>query len=50
MLSDEGDKLELEDAASTNASHTLEFWVKLIRLIVSVVEEDRDVYTNILNQ
>lgn len=28
----------------------LNFWMKLIKLIVAVIEEDKTVYKNILNQ
>ena len=60
-LSDDGDKLNNEDAGSiinnedgscpvNTGPQTLEFWVKLIRLIVGIIEEDRDIYTKILDQ
>ncbi|XP_047140160.1 protein unc-13 homolog A isoform X1 [Hydra vulgaris] len=46
VLSADTDK-QNEDNTGTQ---TIEFWVKLIRLVVGIIEEDRDVYTNILDQ
>jgi len=39
-----------EDAMTTPVLQDLEFWVKLIRLVVCVIEEDGDIYTHHLNQ
>lgn len=41
------DKSQHEDE---NSSNCLDFWHKLIALIVSVIEEDRNSYTPVLNQ
>ena len=32
------------------AARQVDFWMKLIKLIVAVIEEDKTVYKNILNQ
>ena len=32
------------------AARQVDFWMKLIKLIVAVIEEDKAVYKNILNQ
>ena len=40
-----------ENQEESNSPHkSLDYWTKLISLIVSVIEEDKSTYTTVLNQ
>lgn len=46
----EGDAKPSADDAGPLSLQSLEFWSNLISLMISVIEEDRNVYSNVLNQ
>ena len=50
VLSDADDNGNRSPKDPEVAIRNLDFWLKLIRLVVGVIEEDNTVYKNILNQ
>lgn len=46
----EGDTKSSADESGPQSLQSLEFWSNLISLMISVIEEDRNVYSNVLNQ